>query len=335
MWTRGCQSPARPAGVRQSLSIGRRPPRRGLPAHPHGLTHPVVAAMPRHGPQRARAAKRVLSSPRRQPDAVDAPAAAGRSAAGAGPLPRAFGDGHRHRRRPRVLRARPVCGVVPRPVRRSAVRDPPERVAGTCLTTEWRAIMLARLNERAPQNPADVLAWPRPHTSFQQHVTDLATRLATVRPDALDAAIVDGLHEIADALRLDAALLWQKPGDDVIVSHQLDSSAGVLAGADAAALASPGDVPARRGNAGVVFDGGRPVRRTRGWPAGGFRSAAIVPAGARNRPARNGGADRRLADDGGGVDASRAGPAASRRRGLQPGAGAARRASRRCSARSR
>ena len=139
--------------------------------------------------------------------------------------------------------------------------------------------MLARLNERAPQNPAEVLPWPRPlnHAGFQEHVSDLAARLATAGPESLDAAIVDGLRETAEALRLDAALLWQKPGDDVVVSHRwirppasspelrpLLSHPHVmsqLAAGTTASFSRPDDLPAGR----------------EAGPLAGFRAAAIVP----------------------------------------------------------
>ena len=47
------------------------------------------------------------------------------------------------------------------------------------------------------------------HLGFQRLMSDLASRFAGVEPDGLDAMIADGLQEIAEALQLDRAILWQ------------------------------------------------------------------------------------------------------------------------------
>ena len=44
---------------------------------------------------------------------------------------------------------------------------------------------------------------------FQRLVADIATRFATVKPDAVDATIAEALREIAEALELDRAILWR------------------------------------------------------------------------------------------------------------------------------
>jgi transcriptional regulator with GAF, ATPase, and Fis domain len=49
---------------------------------------------------------------------------------------------------------------------------------------------------------------------LQRVIADLATRLVTVDDLALDETIVDGLRQVAEALALDHAILWQKPLDE-------------------------------------------------------------------------------------------------------------------------
>ena len=50
----------------------------------------------------------------------------------------------------------------------------------------------------------------------QQVIADLAARLVTVDDIALDETIVDGLRQVAEALKLDQAILWHKPLDQAI-----------------------------------------------------------------------------------------------------------------------
>jgi PAS domain S-box-containing protein len=47
------------------------------------------------------------------------------------------------------------------------------------------------------------------HLGFQRLVADVAARFATVDPDGVDDAIVDGLRQIGEALQLDCAMLWR------------------------------------------------------------------------------------------------------------------------------
>ena len=92
--------------------------------------------------------------------------------------------------------------------------------------------MLAR--GRTTHDSGDLLSWPRPvadrperresgsslhPATFQHQAAELATRLATVPPSHLDLAIVEGLRDLADTLRLDAAILCQTAGPAQELSH--------------------------------------------------------------------------------------------------------------------
>jgi transcriptional regulator with GAF, ATPase, and Fis domain len=50
---------------------------------------------------------------------------------------------------------------------------------------------------------------------LQRAIADLAARLVTVDVPAIDETIVDGLHRIADTLKLDEAILWPKPASGI------------------------------------------------------------------------------------------------------------------------
>jgi hypothetical protein len=58
----------------------------------------------------------------------------------------------------------------------------------------------------------------------QRLIADLAARLVTADPAELDAAIVDGLRRVGEALQLDQAVLWQKPVVDASASPSYDWS---------------------------------------------------------------------------------------------------------------
>ena len=92
--------------------------------------------------------------------------------------------------------------------------------------------MLAR--GRTTHDSGGLLSWPRPvadrperresgsslhPATFQHQAAELATRLATVPSSHLDLAIVEGLRDLADTLRLDAAILCQTAGQPQELSH--------------------------------------------------------------------------------------------------------------------
>jgi formate hydrogenlyase transcriptional activator len=52
--------------------------------------------------------------------------------------------------------------------------------------------------------------------SMRLRLGDLAARCATVDSHGVDDAIVDGLHQIAEVLRVDRAILWRKTADDAV-----------------------------------------------------------------------------------------------------------------------
>ena len=56
------------------------------------------------------------------------------------------------------------------------------------------------------------------HVGFERLVADIAARFVSVAPEAVDETIVESLHQIAEALELDRAVLWRKdPGAKVAV----------------------------------------------------------------------------------------------------------------------
>ncbi len=54
---------------------------------------------------------------------------------------------------------------------------------------------------------------------FESLVIDLAAGLIDVEPERVDAAIEDCLHRIVEALGLDRSTLFQRSGDDLVVTH--------------------------------------------------------------------------------------------------------------------
>jgi formate hydrogenlyase transcriptional activator len=59
------------------------------------------------------------------------------------------------------------------------------------------------------------------HFGVQRLIADLVARFATTEPEAIDDTVVDSLRQIAEALQLDRAILWQKAADEAsaVISH--------------------------------------------------------------------------------------------------------------------
>jgi formate hydrogenlyase transcriptional activator len=54
------------------------------------------------------------------------------------------------------------------------------------------------------------------HLGFQRLVADIAATFVGVELDAVDAAIVDALHQLAETLQLDRGILWRKAPDESV-----------------------------------------------------------------------------------------------------------------------
>src|SRR5262245_2242017 len=54
---------------------------------------------------------------------------------------------------------------------------------------------------------------------FESLVIELATGFVNLEPEQVDQAIDDCLHHIVEALNLDRSTLWQRSGDDFVVTH--------------------------------------------------------------------------------------------------------------------
>ena len=92
--------------------------------------------------------------------------------------------------------------------------------------------MLARLND--VNNTARRVPWSRPShaiglegaptgvsSALQRVIIKMAQRFAAVAPEAIDDSIADGLHQLADVLQLEWAILWRKDADadSLVGSH--------------------------------------------------------------------------------------------------------------------
>jgi len=68
---------------------------------------------------------------------------------------------------------------------------------------------------------ADLSTATSGHSKIQQLIARLAERFVSIGPGAIDDTIVEGLHQIGDALSLDEAVLWRKGADDgsAVASH--------------------------------------------------------------------------------------------------------------------
>jgi transcriptional regulator with GAF, ATPase, and Fis domain len=122
-----------------------------------------------------------------------------------------------------VDRGRPFAGVrrdglmVPVDIRLNVVLDGSRCHAVASIT---RASERAGARRGLPANGCDEL-------TFRQLVTTLATRLSRVPAALVDQHISDALRLIAEALKLDRAILWRRSSDDLhaIPSHQWIHSA--------------------------------------------------------------------------------------------------------------
>jgi formate hydrogenlyase transcriptional activator len=65
-----------------------------------------------------------------------------------------------------------------------------------------------------PRLDAGLVEATSSHASVQRLIADLATRLVTIEPDAIDDTIADSLRQIAEVLQLDRAILWCKGAGD-------------------------------------------------------------------------------------------------------------------------
>ena len=72
--------------------------------------------------------------------------------------------------------------------------------------------------------------WSR--LDLQKMIADLADRLITADPDAIDQAIAEGLRGLAGLLRLDYAVLWREAGAET-------GAVATFAGTQRAALREP------------------------------------------------------------------------------------------------
>ncbi len=67
------------------------------------------------------------------------------------------------------------------------------------------------------------------HLEFQRLVADVAEKFGGIEPDGVDTAVVDSLHQIAEALQLDWAILWRRhTGDTTAVPTHHWLQGGVL-----------------------------------------------------------------------------------------------------------
>jgi formate hydrogenlyase transcriptional activator len=120
------------------------------------------------------------------------------------------------------------------------------------------------------------------HGVVQRLIADLATRLVTIEPDAIDDAIADSLRQIAEVLQLDRAILWcMAAGDasagasDYSIGHRPSSHPDMLEMASVHFIASKleaGEV------ASFMRIGELPNRADReAFLRLGLRSAAVAP----------------------------------------------------------